>query len=211
MSQPPTSLFIGIAGASGAAYALRLTESLAAQGCDLTLSLSEPGLAVVRHELGFVGTTRETITQAFLARAHAEARTTVYAPDDLEAAIASGSSFPEAAVICPCSMATVAHIALGTTRTLLHRAGEVALKEGKPLVLVPRESPLSEVHLRRLLEAKQAGATIVPAMPAFYHRPQSLQEVVDQVVGKILSVLGFEHTLFTPWRGGDEGEGALGE
>ena len=199
MRETPSSLFIGVSGASGALYAQRLVEQLASFGCELSLSVSETGLAVLRHELGFVGTTRETITQAFLARAHAEGQTTVYAPDDLEAPPSSGSNFPEAAVICPCSMATVAHIALGTTRTLLHRAGEVALKEGRPLVLVPRETPLSEVHLARLLDARRAGAVIVPASPAYYFGPRTLQDLVDHVVGKVLTSLGFTQTLFAPW------------
>jgi len=201
MAQPPSSVFVGVSGASGAPYALRLVEILASQGCELKLSISDTGLAVLKHELGFVGTTRATVTQSFLSRAHAEASTRVYAPDDLEAAVSSGSSFPDAAVICPCSLSTVAHIALGTTRTLLHRAGEVALKEGRPLVLVPRETPLSEVHLQRLLDARRAGAVVVPAMPAFYHRPQTVQDLIDHVVGKVMSALGLEQTLFEPWTG----------
>jgi 4-hydroxy-3-polyprenylbenzoate decarboxylase len=197
--ETPTSLFVGISGASGAVYAQRLVEQLASFGCELSLSVTETGLAVLRHELGFAGTTRETITQAFLARARAEGQTTVYSPGDLEAPLSSGSNFPDAAVICPCSMSTVAHIALGTTRTLLHRAGEVALKEARPLVLVPRETPLSEIHLSRLLEARRAGAVIVAAAPAFYFRPTTLQELVDHIVGKVLTSLGFTQTLFAPW------------
>ena len=208
MRETHSSLFIGISGASGAIYAQRLVEQLAGFGCELSLSVSETGLAVMRHELGFIGTTRETVTQAFLARAGAERQTTVFGPDDLEAPLASGSNFPDAAVICPCSMATLAHIALGTTRTLLHRAGEVALKEGRPLVLVPRETPLSEIHLARMLEARRAGALIVPAAPAFYFGPQTLQDLVDHVVGKVLTSLGFPQTLFAPWAAaGSEGAG----
>lgn len=205
--ETPSSLFVGISGASGAIYAQRLVEQLASFGCELSLSISETGLAVLRHELGFIGTTRETIVQAFLARARAELQTTVFSPDDLEASLSSGSNFPDAAVICPCSMATLAHIALGTTRTLLHRAGEVALKEGRPLVLVPRETPLSEIHLSRMLDARRAGALIVPAAPAFYFRPQTLQDLVDHVVGKVLASLGFEQTLFAPWAAGSEDAG----
>ena len=94
------------------------------------------------------------------------------------------------------------HIALGTTRTLIHRVGDVALKEGRPLVLVPRETPLTQIHLRRLLELAEAGAIVLPAMPGFYSRPQTLQDAVDHVVGKVLSALGFEQTLFPPWDGG---------
>jgi len=199
LTQPPDSLFIGVTGASGAPYALRLVQVLDAAGCDLALCVTDAGIAVLRHELDLGVSARDQVTAAFLTRAGA--RATVYDPGDLEAPAASGSNFPDAAIVCPCSLATVAHIALGTTRTLVHRVGEVALKEGRPLVLVPRETPLSEIHLRRLLEARQAGAIIVPPMPAFYHRPQTVEELVDFVVGKILTVLGFEQTLFAPWQG----------
>ena len=199
MARAPESVFVGVTGASGAPYAQRLLQALSAAGCRLTLSISDAGISVLRHELGLKGTTRDQVTAAFLEKAGASAA--VHAPDDLTAPAASGSNFPDAAIVCPCSLATVAHIALGTTRTLIHRVGEVALKEGRPLVLVPRETPLSEVHLQRLLEARRAGALIVPAMPAFYARPQSLDDAVDFVVGKVLATLGFEHTLFPPWEG----------
>jgi 4-hydroxy-3-polyprenylbenzoate decarboxylase len=192
----PRSVFVGVTGASGAPYALRLVQALARVGCELSLSVSDTGIAVLRHELELEGD-RGAVTAAFLARAHAEA--TVHLPGDLEAPMASGSHFPDAAVICPCSMSSVAHIALGTTRTLIHRVGEVALKEGLPLVLVPRETPLSEIHLQRLLEARRAGARIVAPMPAFYARPETVADLVDFVVGKVMSVLGFDQTLFTPW------------
>lgn len=199
MNQPPGSVFVGVTGASGAPYAVRLLRALAEAGCELSLCLSDAGVAVVAHELelGVVG--RAEATAAVLAAAGAEAR--VYAPGDLEATAASGSNFPDAAVICPCSMSSVAHIALGTTRTLIHRVGEVALKEGRPLVLVPRETPLSEIHLARLLEVRRAGALVVPPMPGFYTLPRSLDDVVDFVAGKVLAALGFEQRLAPPWEG----------
>lgn len=199
MNKPPASLFVGVTGASGAPYAVRLVQVLAQAGCELTLCLSEAGVAVAAHELELGVSGRAEVTAAFLAAAGAEAR--VYAPDDLEAPVASGSNFPDAAVVCPCSMSTLAHIALGTTRTLIHRAGDVALKEGRPLVLVPRETPLSEIHLARLLEARRAGATIVAPMPGFYALPRTLDDVVDFVVGKVLAALGFEQRLSRPWEG----------
>jgi 4-hydroxy-3-polyprenylbenzoate decarboxylase len=200
VTSPPHTLFVGVTGASGAPYALRLVQTLAALGCHLSLSVTETGVAVLRHELGIESRDREAVTGAFLERAAATAA--VYLPGDLEAPAASGSNFPDAAVICPCSMSTVAHIALGATRTLVHRVGEVALKEGRPLVLVPREMPLSEIHLQRLLEARHAGAHIVPPMPAFYARPETVADLVDFVVGKVLNVLGFEQALFPPWGAG---------
>jgi len=99
-------------------------------------------------------------------------------------------------------MSTAAHVALGATRTLIHRVADVALKERRPLVLVPRETPLTQIHLRRLLELAEAGAVVLPAMPGFYSRPETLQDVVDHVSGKVLSALGFDQTLFPPWDGG---------
>ena len=199
MAKTPQSMFVGITGASGAPYAVRLVEQLAGAGVRLTLCVSDAGLSVLRHELDLEGATREQLTAAFLARAAAAAE--VYAPDDLESPPASGSSFPDAAVICPCSLATAATIAVGTGRNLIHRAADVALKEGRPLVLVPREMPLSQIHLRRLLEVSRAGAVIVPPMPAFYTHPQSVSDLVDYVVGKVLAVLGFRQDLFEPYGG----------
>jgi flavin prenyltransferase len=197
--RPPRSVFLGITGASGAPYAARLARALADAGVRITLCISDMGVAVVRHELGLPVDGRAEVAAAFLAAAGAEAR--VFSPDDLEAPVASGSNFPDAAVVCPCSMSTVAHIATGTTRTLIHRAGDVALKEGRPLVLVPRETPLSEIHLARLLEAHRAGALIVPPMPGFYSRPKTLDDVVDFVAGKVMAVLGFDEKLSAPWEG----------
>jgi flavin prenyltransferase len=189
-----------VSGASGAPYALRLAQALTAAGCSLQLCVSDNGVLVLQHELELEADGRDGVIAAFLERAGAQAR--VYAPDDLAAPASSGSSSPDAVVVCPCSVATVAHIALGTTRTLIHRAADVALKERRPLVVVPRETPLTQIHLRRLLELAEAGAVVLPAMPGFYSRPQTLQDAVDHVVGKVLTSLGFEQTLFRPWDGG---------
>jgi 4-hydroxy-3-polyprenylbenzoate decarboxylase len=197
---PPQSVFVGVSGASGAPYAARLVRSLAAAGCRLQLSISDSGILVLEHELELGAAGRDAITAAFLERAGAAAD--VFAPDDLGALPASGSSAPDAVVICPCSMSTAASIALGTGRTLMHRAADVALKERRPLVVVPRETPLTQIHLRRLLELAEAGAVVLPAMPGFYSRPRSLQDAVDHVAGKVMSALGFEQDLFPPWDGG---------
>jgi flavin prenyltransferase len=193
-------VFLGVTGASGAPYALRVAQALVGQGLQLSLALTDTGLLVAAHELGLESEGRAEVTQRFVELIGADV--TVHRPDDLAAAPSSGSSAPDAVVVCPCSMASAAHIALGTSRHLVHRAADVALKERRPLVLVPRETPLSSIHLRRLLEASEAGATIVPAMPAFYHRPSSLQDAVDHVAGKVLTSLGLEQTLFAPWDGG---------
>ena len=196
----PGSVFVGVSGASGAPYAVRLVRALGAAGARLQLSISESGVQVLAHELELTAAGREAVTAAFLERAGATAQ--VFAPDDLGALPASGSSAPDAVVICPCSMSTAAHIALGASRTLMQRAADVALKEGRPLVVVPRETPLTAIHLRRLLELAEAGAVVLPAMPGFYSRPQTLQDAVDHVAGKVMSALGFAHALFPPWDGG---------
>jgi 4-hydroxy-3-polyprenylbenzoate decarboxylase len=197
---PPQSVFVGVSGASGAPYAARLVRALAAAGCRLQLSVSDSGILVLTHELELGAAGRAAVTAAFLERVGVTAE--VFAPDDLGALPASGSSAPDAVVICPCSMSTAASIALGTGRTLMHRAADVALKERRPLVVVPRETPLTQIHLRRLLELAEAGAVVMPAMPGFYSRPRGLQDAVDHIAGKVMSALGFEQDLFPPWDGG---------
>ena len=197
---PPQSVFVGVSGASGAPYAARLVRALAAAGCSLQLSISDSGVLVLAHELELAAAGRDAVTAAFLERTGATAQ--VFAPDDLGALPASGSSAPDAVVICPCSMSTAAHIALGTSRTLMHRAADVALKERRRLVLVPRETPLTQIHLRRLLELAEAGAVVLPAAPGFYSRPRTLHDAVDHVAGKVMTALGFEQDLFPPWTGG---------
>ena len=203
MSLPtPQSVFLGVTGASGAAYAQRLLAALAQTGCQVTLCVSDSGVLVLRHELEVPGEGREAVVGALVTRADAAAATHVHEPDDLAAPAASGSAAPDGVVVCPCSMSTAAHIALGTSRNLIHRAADVALKERRRLVVVPRETPLSSIHLRRLLELSEAGAVVLPAMPGFYARPQDLTDVVDHVVGKTMQALGFEQRLFPPWDGG---------
>jgi len=199
-ANPPHTVFVGVSGASGAPYAVRLVRALAAAGCALQLSISESGILVLQHELQLPSGTRAAVTGEFLELAGTTAQ--VFMPTDLGALPASGSSAPDAVVICPCSMSTAAHIALGTTSTLMQRAADVALKEQRRLVVVPRETPLTQIHLRRLLELSEAGAVVLPAMPGFYSRPQTLQDAVDHVAGKVMSSLGFEQDLFPAWDGG---------
>ncbi|HEU0264237.1 MAG TPA: UbiX family flavin prenyltransferase, partial [Geobacterales bacterium] len=126
---------------------------------------------------------------------------TYYDEGNLFAPIASGSAAADAMVVVPCSMGSVARIAAGISGTLLERAADVMLKEQRPLILVPRETPLSQIHLENLLRLSRAGARIVPAMPAFYHHPSSMDELVNFMVGKILDQLGIEQLLFPPWQG----------
>jgi 4-hydroxy-3-polyprenylbenzoate decarboxylase len=198
----PQRAFLGVTGASGVVYALRLLGALGEAGAEVALCVSDSGVLVLRHELGLPGAGREAVVRGLVERAGAAAVTTVYEPDDLAAPAASGSAAPDAVVVCPCSLSSAAHIALGTSRNLIHRAADVALKERRRLVVVPRETPLSQIHLRRLLELSEAGAVVLPAMPGFYARPETLEDAVDHVVGKALTALGFEQHLFPPWDGG---------
>lgn len=201
MPDQPRSLFVGVTGASGSPYALRLVEMVAATGCRIHLCLSDVAVQVVAYELRLGVEGREAVTAAFLDAARAVSQTVVHPPDAFDATCSSGSSFPDAAVIVPCSISTASEIATGGTRTLIHRVGAVALKERRPLLIVPREMPLSSVSLRRLLELSEAGALVVPPMPTFHHRPTTLAELVDVVAGKLFTVLGFEQPVDEPWAG----------
>ena len=194
----PRSLFVGVTGASGAPYAARLLGELGARGCELSVCVSDVGLRVLAHELELPERGRDAVVGGLL-RAAGVHDAAVFAPDELDAPPASGSSFPEAVVVCPCSLATAATIALGTTRNLIHRVGDVALKERRPLIVVPREMPLSTIHLRRLLELSEAGALIVPAMPSFYTLPRSVDDMVAFVVGRVLQALGFDDLPHPRW------------
>lgn len=197
-------IVVAITGASGSIYGLRLTEELLRHERRVALVLSRAGLEVLRYETGLEwegppAARRELIRDHFGGSrllAH-------YGEDDLFAPIASGSSAPAAVVVAPCSMGAVGRIASGTSDTLIERVADVALKEGRPLILVPRETPFNAIHLENLLKLARAGATILPAMPAFYHRPRSVDDLVDYVVGKILDRLGIDHHLLPRW--GEEG------
>jgi 4-hydroxy-3-polyprenylbenzoate decarboxylase len=189
--------FLGITGASGAPYASRLLDSLAAADCEVGLCASPAGIQVLATELyGDPSLGRDEV----LARIVGDAKgVTVYAPDDWGSPYASGSAKVDAYVICPCSMATVGTLATGAMDNLIHRAASVALKEGRRLVLMPRETPLSAIHLQGLLTLRQAGATILFLAPGFYHAPQSIDDLVDFVVGRALDQLGLSNELTKRW------------
>ena len=194
-------IFLGITGASGAPYAARLVDALAAAGCEIGVSASAAGVEVLATELyGDPRLPRDEVLARFTERAGAAA--TVYDPHDYSAPYASGSASVDGYVVCPCSMATAGTIATGGEAHLVHRAAGVALKEGRKLVLVPRETPLSTIHLENLLKLRQAGAVILFAAPGFYRGAQTIDDLVDFVAGRCLAQLGLDTTLVKPW--GDE-------
>jgi len=190
-----------ITGASGSVYGLRLVEQLLVGGHGVTLIATEAGSQVMAHETGF---NLPTENAAEAVRRYLEvgsdALLRVVAPNDLFDPIASGSRRVDAMVVAPCSMGFVGSIAAGLGADLPERAADVMLKERRPLVVVPRETPLSLIHLRNLTVIAEAGAIVVPAMPAFYQKPESLDDQVNFVVGKVLDVLGIEHSLYRRWR-----------
>jgi flavin prenyltransferase len=194
-------VFLGITGASGAPYAARLVDALAAADCEVGVSASAAGVQVLATELyGDPHLPRDEVLARFTERAGGA--TTIYDPHDYSAPYASGSAPVDGYVVCPCSMATAGTIATGGEANLIHRAAGVALKEGRKLVLVPRETPLSTIHLENLLKLRQAGAVILFAAPGFYHGAETIDDLVDFIAGRCLAQLGLDTTLVKPW--GDE-------
>lgn len=196
---------IGITGASGAVYGRRMVQSLLSNGHRVDLIVTPAGRLVLSHELGLDASAGDADTAAFFSPASGEGgqgRLVLHDIGALYADISSGSVPLDGLVIVPCSMDTVSALATGRSENLLERVGDVALKEGRRLVVVPRETPLSLIHLRNLLALVEAGAVVLPAMPAFYHQPTRLEDLVDFVVGKVINALGLRQDLFTPWRGG---------
>jgi flavin prenyltransferase len=192
-------IFLGITGASGAPYAARLVQALASADVELGISASSAGIEVLATEL--YDNPRlsrdETLTRLL---EHAEGgNITVFEPSDWKAPYASGSAKVDAYLICPCSMGTLGTIASGAMSNLIHRAASVALKEERRLVLMPRETPLSTIHLRNMLALKEAGATILFLAPGFYHGAQSIDDLVDFVVGRALDQLGLDVELTKRW------------
>lgn len=188
-------------GASGMSYGLRLVDCLLAAGCRVWLMYSQAAQIVARQETDLVLPAQPREAQRLLAERFddQEGRLTVFGREDWNAPPASGSNPPDAHVICPCTMGTLAEVAAGTAKDLITRAADVALKEGRPLILVPRETPLSAIHLENMLKLVRAGAVILPPSPGFYHRPADIGGLVDFVVARILDRLGVPHTLMPRW------------
>ena len=189
---------IGISGASGMRYARRLIDVLEAAGLELHLVISEAGLRVMAEEEGLKTSASQLSADALIGRE--SSRVKFYPSKDIGAAIASGSFKVAGMVICPCSMDTLASIATGVSMNLLQRAADVTIKERRPLILVPRETPLSAIHLENMLKLARLGVAIVPAMPGFYHSPKNIEELVDMQVMKITDQMGLALSLVKRWR-----------
>lgn len=188
---------VGITGASGAIYGVRLTQNLLQLGHKVHLIITEAGWQVFKDELQYDTSDREKLLAEQFA---------VYGTDlhyhtlrDFYAPIASGSYQCDGMIIIPCSMGTLSGIAHGASGNLLERAADVMLKEGRKLILVPRETPLNQIHLENMLKVSQAGGKILPAMPGYYHLPQTMDDLIHFLVGKALDALEIEHTLFKRW------------
>ena len=198
---PGRTIALAFTGASGTPYGLRLLEQLIASGQRVWLVYSQAAQIVAKQEMDLVLSSQPRECERMLVRrTGAKAgQLSVFGRDDWNAPLASGTNPPDAYVICPCTMGTLGEIAAGLARDLITRGADVALKEGRKLILVPRETPLSAIQLENMLRLSRAGAVILPPNPGFYNRPQSVEEVVDFVVARILDQLGIPHKLLKRW------------
>lgn len=197
-----TTVCLALTGASGMPYGVRLLECLLAAGCRVQLLYSQAAQVVARQEMGIELPSRPAEAKAaLLARLPAvdPEKLAVFGREEWFAPVASGSNPPDAMVVCPCSMGTLAAIAQGLADNLIERAADVVLKEGRRLVLVPRETPFSAIHLENMLRLSRAGAVIVPPSPGFYNHPQTVADLVDFVVARILDQIAVPHELSRRW------------
>jgi 4-hydroxy-3-polyprenylbenzoate decarboxylase len=202
------SITFGITGASGSIYAQRLLVHLneSPQVARIDLVISQAGVRVTGEELGINVAGREPRVVRELIGKPTD-KVIVHSPSDIGASIASGSYLSDAMVVVPCSMGSLAAIASGITRDLIHRAADVMLKENRPLILVPRESPFNAIHLENMLKLARLGVHIIPAMPSFYHHPSTIDDLVEHFTHRLLDHLGVAHEQKTRW----EGSGGAGE
>ncbi|MCW8091058.1 flavin prenyltransferase UbiX [Alteromonas sp. ASW11-130] len=199
MTNPTITL--AITGASGAPYALRLLESLLAAKCTVHLLISSAAKVVFATEENLQLPGRpDQIKTLFIDKYHCnEDQLYVYGKEEWFSPVASGSAAPKTMIVCPCSTGTLSSIAVGASDNLIERAADVVLKERGQLIVVPREMPLSSIHLENMLKLSQLGATIMPAAPGFYHQPQSIMDLVDFVVARILDHIGIDQSLMPRW------------
>jgi flavin prenyltransferase len=187
---------VGITGASGSIYGIRLIQQLALKKHTVNVVITSAGKMVMKEELGVSGLGKMDKLELSKVKGNIK----VWENNDFEAPFMSGSSAPEAVIIIPCSVGKLAAIANGISGNLVERTADVALKEKRQLILVVRETPLSLIHLENMVKVTKAGAQILPAMPAFYHHPKTIDDMVNFVVGKVLNLLRIEHNLFKSWR-----------
>ncbi len=203
MDEPARCIAVGITGASGALYAVRTVAALLSRGCRVELGASDFGRRLLRDELGELAAMDRLVD--YLVDRYGEGVRSgvlqVHSNRDVGASIASGSYACDGMAIVPCSMKTLAGVAHGLSRTLIERGADVMLKERRPLVIVPRETPMSLIQLRNMVASAEAGALVMPAMPAFYQGPRTLDDLADFMAGKILGALGFTHKLYPSWTG----------
>lgn len=191
---------VGITGASGSIYGVRLVQELLRVGHTVHLIVTEAGWQVFHDELDWDTTDREKLLHEKFQQNHS-GKLHYWTLRDFYSPSASGSARMDGMVVVPCSMGTLSGIAHGASGNLLERAADVALKEGRKLIVVPRETPLNAIHLQNMLILSQAGAKILPAMPGFYQKPQSMDDLINFVVGKVMDALDIPHSLFTRWGG----------
>lgn len=197
----PKTITLALTGASGLAYGLRLLECLLAQGAHVRLLVSQAAHVVAAQELHLTLPARPGELENWLRERYPgqPGALRVYGREDWFAPVASGSGVSEAMVICPCSMGTLAAVAQGLSDNLIERAADVAIKENRKLIVVPRETPFSALHLENMLKLARAGAVILPANPGFYHHPQRIEDLVDFIVARILDQLGMQNKLIPRW------------
>jgi 4-hydroxy-3-polyprenylbenzoate decarboxylase len=203
MNEPtaPRTITLALTGASGMPYGMRLLQSLLEAGTQVYLLYSQAAQIVAHQELGLAFPTRAREAAVFFSERFGarEGQLRAFGREEWFAPVASGSNPADAMVICPCTMGTLAAVAGGLADNLIERAADVMLKERRPLILVPRETPLSAIHLENMLRLTHAGAVILPANPGFYHHPASVQELVDFVVARVLDQLHIAHRLMPRW------------
>lgn len=207
MTEVAKPIILAITGASGAPYAQRLLQVLSQLPSELHVVLSDSGAAVIQQELGFrIDPARPEPHDLARLGVAADGRVVFHRNDNFMAPIASGSFLSGGMIVCPCSGSTMSAIAAGASNNLIQRAADVQLKEGRKLILVPRETPLSLIHLDNMRTAAAAGATILPAMPGWYHGVQTLDDIVDFIVARILDQVGIETDLIHRWGDPPAGE-----
>lgn len=191
-------IFVAVTGASGSIYAERLLACLRGKVERVYLCASDSGKKVAAHELAATTNGLRSLLDGEVS-ASDRVLFRIFQSDDLFAPIASGSSAPTHMIVVPCSMGTLARIAAGISSNLIERAADVCLKQKVPLILAPRETPLSSIHLRNMLTLSEMGVQMIPPVPAFYQKPKSIEDMVDFVVGRLLEAAGIEHQLYPPW------------